>query len=127
MFTKLVRIGRTAELRYTPNGKAVIGLACAYDVGYGDKKRTQWIECALWEKRAESLAEYLVKGQQAVVTLTDVEIEEWRTAEKSGAKLKARIVDIELCGSKPEAAPKPQPKPQAPAAFDDFDDDIPFN
>ena len=44
MFIKLVRIGRDAELRYTPAGKTVCNVACAYDVGWGENKRTGWID-----------------------------------------------------------------------------------
>jgi single-strand DNA-binding protein len=140
MFTQLIRVGRDAELRYIPSGKAVCGVACAYDIGYGDKKRTQWIEGVLWEKRAESLAPYLVKGQQAMVTFDDVELETYESNGKSGAKIKARIVDLKLCGPKPEeTVHKQQPQQQAPhrqqqqapqdqggQGFEDFDDDIPF-
>ena len=137
MFTQLIRIGRDAELRYTANGKAVIGLACAYDIGFGENKKTQWIECAIWEKRAESLAPYLLKGQQAMVTLTDVELDKYESNGTPGSKLKARVVDIQLCGAKPEGKPQQHPQDQqarqapqqqasAPQGMEDFDDDIPF-
>ena len=104
MFTQLIRIGRDAELRRTPQGKAVCSIAGAYDVGYGDNKKTQWIDCALWEKRAESLAQYLVKGQQCMVTLDDVHIDIYEGQNGPKATLKARVVDLKLCGSKPSGA-----------------------
>jgi len=146
MFIKLIRIGRDAELRYTPNGKAVCNVVGAYDVGYGDKKRTQWIEGVLWEKRAEKLAEYLTRGQQAVVTFDDIEVETFEGTKGFSAKLKGRVVDLQLCGAKPSETPMPlqgqsfqqeqarkvpaQPQPAAqpaPQPVDDpFDDDIPF-
>jgi single-strand DNA-binding protein len=141
MFTQLIRVGRDAELRYTPNGKAVCGVACAYDIGYGDKKRTQWIEGVLWEKKAESLAPYLVKGQQAMVTFDDVELDIYESNGKSGANLKARIVDLKLCGganAKPEQSIGQQNQGQQnnqgqqaqqqskPAGMEDFED-VPFD
>jgi len=126
MFIKLIRVGRDAEIKYLPSGKAVCNVACAYDVGWGENKRTGWIDGVLWEKRAESLAPYLVKGQQAHVTFDDVELEKW----DGGSKIKGRIVDIQLCGgnsSQEKAARKPAPKPK-PVPQDDFQDDsdIPF-
>ena len=102
MFTQLIRIGRDAELRRTPQGKAVCSIAGAYDVGYGDNKKTQWIDCALWEKRAESLAQYLVKGQECMVTLDDVYIDIYEGQNGPRSTLKARVVDIKLCGGRPQ-------------------------
>ena len=112
MFTQLIRIGRDAELRYTQSGKAVCSIAGAYDVGYGDNKKTQWIDCALWEKRAESLAQYLVKGQQCMVTLDDVHIDIYEGQNGPKATLKARVVDLKLCGSKPSGAQNGYQAPQ---------------
>ena len=102
MFTQLIRIGRDAELRYTQSGKAVCSISGAYDVGYGDNKKTQWIDCALWEKRAESLAQYLVKGQECMVTLDDVYIDIYEGQNGPRSTLKARVVDIKLCGGRPQ-------------------------
>jgi single-strand DNA-binding protein len=145
MFTQLIRIGRDSELRYTQSGKAVCSIAAAYDVGYGDNKKTQWIDCALWEKRAESLVQYLTKGQQCMVTLDDVHIEMYEGQNGPKAKLKARVIDLKLCGQKPDRQSNLQQnnynqgrqqnnqqhngnqgQQQNNQASDDFIDDIPF-
>ena len=34
-------ISKDSELRYTPNGKAVVRFSVAVNEGYGDKKKTQ--------------------------------------------------------------------------------------
>ena len=125
MFTQLITLGRDAELRHTANGKAVCSVVGAYDIGWGDNKRTQWIEGALWEKRAESLAQYLLKGKQLHVTFDDVEVEMYEGKKGTGAKLKGRIVDVKLVkdgsGNSGQKAPVAQP-----ATPDNFDHDIPF-
>jgi single-strand DNA-binding protein len=136
MFSNLFRVGKDTELRYTPSGKAVCNVALAYDIGFGDKKRTGWIEAVLWEKRAEKLAQYLTKGKQVFAIIDDVEIEPWESNGKSGAKLKGRIVDIKLAGDRnsedkpaPQAAAQPAQQPvadQQTGGFDDFDTDVPF-
>lgn len=152
MFIKLVRIGRDAELRYTPSGKAVIGLSCVYDIGYGQNKKSQWIDVVIWDKQAEALAPYLLKGGQIVVTCDDLELETYDKKEGGqGSKLKARAVNIALTDSKkdesakqanpnnPNHAPqqqrqqapqqRQQPQQQNNRGFNDnFDDsmDIPF-
>ena len=156
MLSKLVRIGRDAELKTTANGKSVIGLACVYDIGWGDNKKGQWIDVSIWGKQAEALAPFLLKGKQIVIYAEDVELETYQKNDgTSGSKLKCRAINIDLTSGgqqQGQAAPqqqqpaqqqKPQgaamqgyqshaqqPAPQAqqaPSDFNnDFSDDIPF-
>lgn len=136
----IARIGRDAELRHTPQGEAVINLSLAFSYGRkgaDGKTPTTWVDGALWGKRAESLAEYLVRGQAVLVTVGDVHIEIFKTRDGGqGSKIVGRVSEIEFAGPRPEApkAPPPQQRQappqrqQAPASsgFDDMDDDIPF-
>ena len=133
----LARIGRDVELRHTPNGEAVANLSLAFTYGKrgADGKRpTQWVEAALWGKRAESLAPYLLKGQQVVAYLEDVSIQTFRKQDGTdGVKLAARVGDLELIAGQGEGqqqAPAPTrapaPRPAAPSGFDDMDSEIPF-
>ena len=131
----LARIGRDVELRHTPNGEAVANLSLAFTYGKrgADGKRpTQWVEAALWGKRAESLAPYLLKGQQVVAYLEDVSIQTFRKQDGTdGVKLAARVGDLELIAGQGEAqAPAPTrapaARPAAPSGFDDMDSEIPF-
>jgi single-strand DNA-binding protein len=130
----LARIGRDVELRHTPNGEAVANLSLAFTYGKrgtDGKRPTQWVEAALWGKRAESLAPYLLKGQQVVAYLEDVSIQTFRKQDGTeGIKLAARVGDLELIAGQGEAqqqAPAPTRAPApAPSGFDDMDSDIPF-
>ena len=135
----LARIGRDVELRHTPNGEAVANLSLAFTYGKrsADGKRpTQWVEAALWGKRAESLAPYLLKGQQVVAYLEDVSIQTYRKQDGTdGVKMAARVGDLELIagqGDNQEQAQRPAlTRAPAPAArpssgFDDMDSEIPF-
>lgn len=134
----LARIGRDAEVRFTPKGEAVANLSLAFTYGRkGDdgKRPTQWVDGSLWGKRAEALAQYLTKGTLLAVTLEDVAIETFTKADGTpSSKLVARVTNVELAGSptqaqKPAPAPAPAPKPTKPApsnSFDDMDDDTPF-
>lgn len=95
----MARLGKDAEVRYTPSGDAVCNLALA--VNYGQKQQdgnrpTQWIDASLWGKRAESLAQYLTKGSVHCFTLDDVHIETYEGQNGTGYKLVARVADIEL-------------------------------
>lgn len=146
--TDLFRLGRDAEVRYTPNGDPVANLSLAYNYGRkgeDGKQPSQWIDASLWGKLAEALSEYLKKGTQVYASIDDVHIEEF--TDRDGAKrskLAGRINAIKLAGGRREEgaapAPSPAPKrhgdragapPQAKSAptgtgFDDMDDDIPF-
>ncbi len=98
------RIGRDGELRTTPNGKMVLTFPVAVDSGYGDKKKTTWPRVQVWDKRAEALAPYIVKGAQIGVSgeLTMTEY-----TNKEGVKahsLDVRANDVTLIkGSVPQA------------------------
>ena len=125
------RLGRDAEQKYLPTGTAVLEFNIAVDTGFGDKKRSFWLKCAMFGDRGTKLAQYLTKGQQVAVS---GEFDPRPYQAKDGAEkisLELRISAVELIGGKndtqqsqPEQAPKPAPKPPAPK-FDD-DDDIPF-
>ena len=152
MLAKLVRLGRDAEVRYTPKGDPVASLAMVYDVGFGDSKRGQWIDGTLWGKRAESLGPYLTKGTQVVLYADDVELEQFMKKDGTpGAKLKCRVSDLSLVSGGPSVdkqtfvtarsghphAKEAQNAEKAKAAVmgewdkgpgkgNGFDDDIPF-
>ncbi|WP_027798290.1 single-stranded DNA-binding protein [Paraburkholderia dilworthii] len=136
----LARVGRDVEVRNTTGGDAVASVSLAFSYGRkGDdgKKPTQWVDAALWGKRAEALAPYLTKGTLVTVTLEDAHIETFqKQGGGEGVKLAARITAIDLAGGgekKPALAPAPKPQqrqaPQrAPAGggFDDMGEDVPF-
>ena len=133
----LARIGRDAEIRYTPGGAAVANVSLAFTYGKkGDdgKRPTQWVDASLWGQRAESLAPYIKKGGQIVAYLEDVSIQTFTKGDGTQAtKMVARLIDLEFVsgGEQASSQPKPQPKPQAApqshgSDFDDMEDDIPF-
>jgi len=132
----LARLGRDAELRTTSNGDTVATLALAFTRRVKGEKLTQWVDGALWGRRAESLAPYLLKGGLVAVTLEDVHIETFTSQNGDGHKLAGRVIDVELAGGgertaapAPRQAPAPRPAPAtAPmgSGFDDLDSDIPF-
>lgn len=70
MYNRIVLVGRLTrdpELRYTPNGAAVCQFSLAVDSGYGDSKRTDFINIVVWNKQGENCNTYLSKGKLALV------------------------------------------------------------
>lgn len=63
------RLTKDSELRFTEGkGTAKLNFTIAIDDGYGDNKTTNFINCVLWGKSAESLVNHLIKGKQIGVT-----------------------------------------------------------
>ncbi len=136
ILTGPVRLGRDAELKYLPSGDAVITLSLAYNYGKKDdsgNRPTTWIRASLFGKRAESLAQHLVKGTQLWVVLNEVRLSEFQKKEGgSGAAIEARIEQLDFIGSREQSsAPAPQrqappPQRQPAQSIEDMDSDIPF-
>lgn len=120
------RVAADSETRALSSGDTITGFRVASDVGYGDKKSTNWFSCSIFGKRGEALAQYLTKGQQVTV-FGQLTLREW--TNKDGAKQISpdiRVDEIELQGGKPtEARPAAIPMRQAaPASIDS--EDVPF-
>lgn len=138
------RLGRDAEVRFTPGGDAVcnLALACEYGrKGPDGKKPTQWVDATLWGKQAEALAPYLLKGQQLHFTIDDAHVETFaKTDGTQGIKLTGKVIVIKFAGAPPQAQsqpqqsrpapqqsrPAPQQNQQGTTGPDSYDDDIPF-
>jgi len=117
--SEVVRLGRDSSVKQIgQNNTSVANLACAYDVGFGDKKRTQWIEVAVFGKQAERLASYFNKGQQFLIYMKDICTEEYEKRDKSGMgmRLSAVAEEIKFVGKKEDnpQATQPQSFGQAP-------------
>lgn len=106
---------RDTEVRYLANGDPIANFSIADNQGGRDKPAIFW-SCTLYGKRAESLSQYLTKGQ-AVTVSGSVSEREW--TDKEGSKRKSmdvRVNDIALQGGRKESS-EPQferrsPKPQ---------------
>ena len=118
VFNAIGRVGKDAIVRYTQAGKAVAGWPLAVDDGWGENKKTVWLDCSLWGDRAEKLAPHILKGDRLGVTGSI------GTREHDGKTyVTLRVHDVTLLGGKGE---RDQQQYQQPAAVPDYDDDIPF-
>jgi single-strand DNA-binding protein len=145
-------LGRDPEMRYLPSGEAVANLAIATTDKYKDKtgqmvEQTEWHRVSFFGRTAEVCGQYLKKGSQVYVEgsirtrkYTDKEgVEKYATEIRGdrmqmlGGRAGGGMAEMDD-GSYSQAAPKTQPRSNAPAAaqrpassgFDDMDDDIPF-
>lgn len=145
------RITRDAELRYTASGSALCNFSIA--VNRRVKKADQWTDEAsffdltLWDKQAENLNKYLVKGTQVAVQ-GELRQDRWEKDGQKFSKVQVFVNNLQLLGSgrggsgeprgsdsgagtyRPQESSRPGVAPQKPAT-EDFDphayeDDIPF-
>lgn len=122
-------LGRNAELKTVGENK-VTKFSVANNTGYGDKKKTQWVDCDFWGNRGEKLINYLTKGQ-AVLIYGEIELHEYQAKDGTNkATLRCRVSDLELLGKKDNNegnGSANQVNQAKPAADDsDLDDSIPF-
>lgn len=92
------RLGRDAELRTTQGGEKVLSFPVANDIGYGENKTTQWVDCSIWGTRAEKLAPLLKKGREVSIA-GEVALREFE--RRDGTKDKAltvRVSELDLHG-----------------------------
>lgn len=147
-------LGRDPEMKYLPNGNAVISVSVATDESYNDKstgqkiERTEWHRLVAFGKLAEIIGQYLKKGSKAYFE-GKLRTQQW---EKDGVKrytTEIVINDMMMLDGRQDSgmsggySPQPQQAAQMPVTqprqggfsppaqqsvnnFDGFDDDIPF-
>ena len=140
--------GGDPEIRYMPNGNAVVNLTIATSENWKDKssgdnvEKTEWHRIVFFNKLAEIVGEYVRKGSKLYIEgrlrtrsweqdgvkryATEIIANEMQMLDSRGSAQGAS----DFGQSKPavaaaSAAPQSAPE-QAPANFDNFDDDIPF-
>ncbi|MGQ0441887.1 MAG: single-stranded DNA-binding protein [Methylophilaceae bacterium] len=149
-------LGRDPEVRYMPNGEAVCNFSIATTENWKDKsgvkqEKTEWHNIVMYRKLAEIAGEYLKKGRPVYIE-GRLQTRKW---EKDGVtRYSTEIIgdNMQMLGNKSDGAgvsyeggqidapedfnqtpprqasnqPAEQQAPAGAAAFDNFDDDIPF-
>lgn len=125
------RLGKDSVHRKTQGGDSVLGFSVATDDGYGQNKRTLWFDCSLWGKRADALAQYLVKGTSVAVS------GDLSTREHEGKTyLTIRVNEVTMQGGG-EKQDKPAQRQERSTSYDrdderthggsrELDDEVPF-
>ena len=141
------RLGQAPETRYTTSGKAVasFSIACGSqwkDKETGEKKESvEWINCTAFDKLAEIIGEYLVKGSQVYVS-GKMKTDKYQDKETGKDRYSTKVIvdTMQMLGGKRDGDDSKQAEPsqerdggslaprqpQKAGAFDNFDDDCPF-
>lgn len=134
MLNSVVLIGRLTkdpELRYTPGGKAVASMRLAVDRGTTNaqgEKETDFVDCVVWERQAETVSNYLQKGRLVAVQ-GRLQVRQYETQEGQRRE-KAEVVASQvrfLDRGETQNEPRTQMGTELPANFGDDDDcPVPF-
>ena len=115
-FNKVVLLGnltRDPEIKKSPAGVTVAKLRLAVNETYRDRQTGQpkevacFVDVAVWDKQAESCAQYLTRGSQILVEGRLI-YEEWKNAQgESRNRLSVRADRVQFINTvrRPEGAP----------------------
>lgn len=139
-FNKIIlvgNLGRDPELRYTPQGTPVCSFSMATNERRKDKTgemqdQTTWFKVTLWNRQAETAAQYLQKGRPVYIE-GRLRVEEYTDRDgKQRHSLEVNATDMQFIGGgRAEGEPPMERAAAAPAGArpaepDMADDDIPF-
>lgn len=74
------RLGADPEVKALDSGKTVTKVRLAISDGFGEKKRTIWVDGEAWDKTAEIIGERLKKGDAAIFD-GRLKMDEWKTKD----------------------------------------------
>lgn len=130
-------LSRDPELRYTPQGDAVLGLSVPFTPRKRNKQTnewedagpTLWVQASLWREQAELFADKLAKGT-AVIVEGEPMMRVWEQNGKHGANLELKFAQVSIVPTPPRRngeQPPPQPSDgDAWATPGAWVDDTPF-
>lgn len=130
------RLTRDSELRVSQTGMQVLSIGMAVNDRIKDSTTGEWqdkpnfIDCKMFGKRAESIAQYLTKGTQVFIE-GKLRWSQWESDGQKRSKVEVIVNEIEFQSRQQQgqqqtytAQPVYEPKPQQQQGL--YDQDIPF-
>ena len=122
---KIILIGRlTRDAEFKTVGETnIASFSLAYSTGWGDKKKSNFIDCVSFGKTAEVVKNYTKKGSQIAIE-GSLEQDSWDGQDgKKNYKTKIKIASLQLLGSK-DSQPANGDKSQESIPAGDIDDSV---
>ena len=145
---------RDPELRVTPKGTAICQFSLAVnrkfrDEAGADREEVTYVDIEAWGKSGENIAKYCTKGRPLFVE-GRLRLDQWedKTTKEKRSRMKVVCDNFQFLGTgRAEGAPGPEggggggeaprynspaprtggaPRPAAPAAQENLDEDVPF-
>lgn len=105
-------VTKDVEMRYTPNGAAVVSLSVAVNRNYKDqsgekKQETCFVDCVAWKQTAELVSKYVGKGDPVFIE-GRLNSRSWQTPEgQNRNKIEITIENVQFLRSKQEQQAEP--------------------
>lgn len=127
------RLTRDAEYSQTKGGTSVLKFSIATNrrkkVGDEWKDETSFVDCCLFGKTAESLAQYMSKGKQIGIS-GEISQQRWQSQDgQNHSRVEIIVNTLQLLGGgKSDSKPTTSESINQPteSVSNDFEDDIPF-
>ena len=119
---------RDPELRATASGASILGFGVAVNDRRKNARTGEWedcpnfIDCAMFGSRAESLARYLGKGAKVAIE-GRLRWSQWERDGQRRSKIEVVVDDLEFM-SRSDGRPSPAAAPVEAVSV--YDEDIPF-
>ena len=143
-FNRVILIGRLTrdpEKSYTTTGTAVAKFGFATNNGFGESKKTVFVDITTWGKQAEFVTTYFTKGKEILIE-GRLDFDSWESKEgEKRSKLYVTAEKVSFAGGKADGAgaggssssdsgsheAPSRANSKAPAAAEQLnDEDIPF-
>ena len=115
MYSSTTIVGNLSKdiaLTYVPSGTAVAKTSIAYSDGFGENKKTHFIDVVVWGKTAEAFNNYCKKGSK-VLLVGVVQLEQWTAQDGSSrSRHSLRVEEMKMLDSKPNDGKSQQSQPK---------------
>lgn len=119
---------RDPELSFTKNQKPFTKFSIGFQTGWGDNKKSNYLDCVVWGKQAEVLSQYFRKGSRIGLT-GEINQEQWESNGQKRSKIVLVVRDFDFIDKKSDNQQQSNSQPQfndMPADFVSNDDEVPF-
>ena len=120
---------RDAELRQTAGGMQVLTFGVAVNERVQNRQSGQWedranfVDCTMFGKRAEAVAQYLAKGTKVAID-GKLRYSSWERDGQKRSKLEVVVDEIEFMSGRQQQPQQQRQQPQQQSSV--YDEDIPF-
>ena len=88
-------VGQDPEIKYFESGSVMTSFSVAVSNYKQGEKHTFWMPCKAWSKTAETIAEYVRKGNPVTVS-GNLDFEEWTSEGQKKSRTVLVVRDIQL-------------------------------
>ncbi len=117
MYSSTTIVGNLSKditLTYVPSGTAVAKTSIAYSDGFGENKKTHFIDVVVWGKTTEAFNNYCKKGSK-VLLVGIVQLEQWTAQDGTNrSRHSLRVDNMKMLDGKEDNQGQSQSEYQEP-------------